>query len=70
MSYLKEHDDHIAEVGNSTFNVIYVSSYLGGIEIQECTKCGYLIVKCDHQFNAWDGEGIHLLCTLCGADGT
>lgn len=70
MAYLKEHDEHIATDLWYTASVVYVSSSLGSILIEECDVCGYLDVACEHKRNEWNDEGTHLYCILCGVDGT
>lgn len=66
MSYLREHDEH----GSYSFGIVYISSWLGTIELEECDTCGYLNVLCTHENNSWTEDETQLLCDLCGADGT
>lgn len=78
VSYLKEHDEHPA----APLSVVYLSSHLGTLQIEECDSCGYLRVQCEHEKNTWhDGQmrplpsslvmsGKHLICNLCGSEGT
>jgi hypothetical protein len=70
MSVLKEHDDHRQKNGVASYNVVYMSSYYGSIQIEECSKCGYIIVVCEHIHNEWNEDGTQLICRLCGSDGT
>ncbi len=71
MSYLKEHDEHIATEGFATFHVIIVNSFLGEISIEYCMTCGYEIVHCLHKVNTYiNTEDMQLICNLCGEEGT
>lgn len=78
VSILREHDEHPA----APLSVVYLSSPLGTLQIEECDACGYLRVQCEHENNTWhDGQmrplpfsrvmsGKHLICDLCGSEGT
>lgn len=71
MSYLKAHDEHVAEPGTVfSFGVVYLSSYLGTLQIGVCDQCPFMAVQCTHEHNEWNEEGTVLTCNLCGADGT
>lgn len=82
MSYLREHDEHVRAAGGYSADIISVTSFLGTIEVEQCTTCGYYHVRCLHENNTWhdtDGqplpssrvmEGQHLYCDLCGSEGT
>ncbi len=82
MSYLKEHDEHRRANGGFSADMVLVTSSLGTIEVEQCDTCGYYLVRCLHEKNTWhdaDGQplplsrvmnGEHLLCDLCGEEGT
>lgn len=70
MSYLKEHDQHVAERGGWSADVVYLSSYLGEVDIDSCDRCPYLEARCIHKYNSWNVEGTILTCNLCGKEGT
>lgn len=52
MSYLKEHDIH----GFYIYDYITITSYLGTIEVEICSICNYLQVRCTHTKNIWTSE--------------
>jgi hypothetical protein len=70
LSYLREHDEHVAAELYTGWSLVTVTSYLGTITVTECDACGYLEVFCDHDKNSWDFYGQRLTCDLCGTDGT
>lgn len=70
MSYLKEHDEHVAEQGSWSASIVYVESTLGALQVEQCDSCPLLMVRCEHRFNTWNEAGTVLSCNLCGADGT
>lgn len=70
MSYLKEHDDHVAQNGHWSASIVYVESTLGVIQVEQCSECPLMFVRCDHKHNTWNEEGTVLTCDLCGVDGT
>jgi hypothetical protein len=72
MSYLKEHDEHVATDLGWTAEVVYVECYLGTLMIEHCDQCPLMYVTCLHRRNEWEGpkEDQRLICQLCGVDGT
>jgi hypothetical protein len=72
MSYLKEHDDHVAKNGGASLAAVSLISYLGEITLLICNDCPYEKFYCEHVFNDWVGEEptAVLICRLCGTDGT
>jgi hypothetical protein len=70
VSYLLEHDKHYQNNEYPIYWVLYLESYLGGIQIEQCSICPYMFVMCEHKYNNWNEEGTQLTCDLCGEDGT
>jgi hypothetical protein len=70
MSYLREHDEHIARSGGFSADYVTATSWLGTIEIESCDSCPLLWVRCIHEHNTWNTDGSQLTCDLCGVDGT
>jgi hypothetical protein len=72
MSDLKKHNVHVEEDGGYSYTPVYVSNYLGDVEISVCTSCGLETAHCSHSKATWigpDGDE-HLICDLCGEDVT
>jgi len=67
---LKEHTDHVEKGQGTAFNVLYLSSYLGEIEIEVCDDCDFIRIRCTHAVNRWTDGETKLICDLCGADVT
>jgi ribosomal protein L37E len=69
MAYLKEEEDCRA-ARHSIFYLVYLESYIGVVAIRICADCGFEDIRCTHSVNTWNKEDTHLLCNLCGSDGT
>ena len=71
MSYLKEHDEHVSVLFSPlSYSVVYLSSYLGTLELELCDQCPFVKPRCTHENNTWNEAGTQLTCNLCGVGGT
>lgn len=70
MSCKSEHDSHHRHSGGWSVDVLYLSSFLGEVQIEQCDKCAYRIVQCNHKYKSWNIEQTQLTCDLCGTDVT
>lgn len=70
MSYLREHDEHVARTGGFSADYVTATSSLGTIQIETCDRCPILWARCIHERNTWNAARTQLTCDLCGVDGT
>lgn len=70
MSYLREHDEHVAREDSWSVDVLYIESHLGTVMIEACDQCPLCYVSCTHEHCTWNDAGTVLSCNLCGTDAT
>ena len=61
---------HVAHGSYSTTPMSVPLDGLGAISLGVCSECHLILAHCLHNMNDWNEEGTHLICRLCGLDGT